>query len=121
MKKFFVVIFKPGPRWIPGKSIFEQPLDPHVTYLQGLFKRGKLVTAGPFSDSSGGMTIMQVDSEQEARQLIDRDPNVINGLLQAELHPWSPIAWDRCNGAKVLYEVPPLVTRRVYAPRQRQN
>lgn len=112
MAGFFAVFFKLGPQWIPGKSIFEQPLDDHVAYLRDLFDRQKGLMAGPLSDSAGGLTILQADDEAEARTLIAQDPAVIHQILQAELHPWSPIAWDHSDETRVLYEVPLLRTTR---------
>jgi hypothetical protein len=29
MKKTFLVLYRPGPSWIEGKSIYEQPLEAH--------------------------------------------------------------------------------------------
>ncbi|HXZ79315.1 MAG TPA: YciI family protein [Terriglobales bacterium] len=90
----FVIFFKPGPAWIRGKSIFEQPLDEHVRYLTKVYKSGKLVMAGPFHDSSGGMTILEVVDEAEARQIALEDPVVQSGILTAEWKSWRPLPWE---------------------------
>lgn len=121
MPQFFAVFFKPGPNWLPGQSIFEQPLDEHVAHLHHLYQQGKLLMAGPLSDSNGGLTILQVIDEPEARTLIEPDPAILNQTLQADLHPWSPIAWDHVTEASALYELAPLSTTRLHKPRRRQD
>jgi uncharacterized protein YciI len=110
MKQFFAVIYSPGKNWIDGKSIFEQPLDGHVAYVKSLNEDGTVLLAGPFRDDDGGLTILQAESDEEARLIIDEDPDVRAGILRADVRPWRPLALDR-DGAQ--YESPPLVLTRV--------
>src|SRR5215469_16504256 len=71
----YVVILKPGPNWIQGKSASEQPLLEHGKYLQGLMNRGSLQLAGPFLDNtSGGMILLNVTDESEAQYIVEHDP-----------------------------------------------
>ncbi len=94
MKKLFLVFFSPGAAWIEGKSIFEQPLDDHVNFIHQLYQRGKVMMAGPLADGTGGLTIMTVESEREARELIEHDPDVLREILRPEIRAWSPIDWE---------------------------
>ena len=119
MKQFFAVFFRPGPRWIKGKTIFEQPLDGHVAHIHHLSQCDKVLMAGPLADSSGGLTLLQVDDEREARMVIEQDPNVADGVLLADIRPWAPIAWDQGVEENVLYEVPPLLVQRDHPPYKR--
>ena len=32
----FLIIYRPGPAWLPGKSVSEQPLKEHGRYMLGL-------------------------------------------------------------------------------------
>ncbi len=90
MTKTIAVLYSPGPNWIRGRPLSAQPLRGHVAYLKKLHARGQLSMGGPFTDESGGLVILTVDSIDQARELIARDPAVIEGILFAEVH-----AWDR--------------------------
>jgi hypothetical protein len=50
--------------------------------------------AGPLRDGTGGLTIMTVESEAEARELIDQDPDVAREILRPEIRAWFPIDWE---------------------------
>lgn len=93
-KQTFLVIYRPGPAWLPGKPVAEQPLLEHGRYLLGLFAQGLMKEAGPFLDDAGGAVILEVADEAEAKALIDRDPAVTQRIMVTELHPWKPQPWD---------------------------
>jgi hypothetical protein len=99
MKKLVLVFFSPGAAWIEGKSIFEQPLDDHVSFIDQLYREGKVMMAGPLRDGTGGLTIMTVESEAEARELIERDPDVMREILRPEIREWFPIDWKAREAA----------------------
>jgi len=84
----YVQLSFPGPNWIPGKPIYEQNLMEHAKYQERLLEQGKLVLAGPFSDSSGGLTVLKVETENEARAIMEKDPAVIDGVFKAHVRPW---------------------------------
>ena len=83
-----VFIYKPGPKWIKHKSIFEQPLDEHISYMNKLGRAGTLRLGGPFTDSSGTIGILRA-TLSEAENLIANDPAIRHQIMSAELHPWS--------------------------------
>ncbi len=95
MASYFTVFFKPGPHWLEGKTVFEQPLDDHVEYLRDLYQQGRVIMAGPFADGSGGLTILKVNDEAEAHSLMERDPDVIKGILAPDIRAWSPLNLQR--------------------------
>jgi uncharacterized protein YciI len=84
----FIIIFKPGPKWSTGKTIFEQSLRPHAEYMQKLYEQGKVLYAGPFLDNCGGLAILSVDNEAEAHEIIAREPATLDQIFVAEIHPW---------------------------------
>jgi uncharacterized protein YciI len=62
----------------------------HRQYLSALRERGKLWASGPFVDDSGALIIYQVESEEEARQLIEGDPFFAAGVFQdIQPKPWN--------------------------------
>ena len=87
----FVVIHTPGPKWIAGKSLFEQPgVREHVEHYRTLLEAGKLALGGPHLDGkAGGMMIPAAGvSEAEIAAFAAQDPAVRSGLLLAEVRPW---------------------------------
>ncbi|OPY85027.1 MAG: hypothetical protein A4E72_02073 [Syntrophus sp. PtaU1.Bin208] len=96
MKKTFLIIYEPGPAWIPGRPIFEQPLEPHGAYVQKHYFEGRVRMAGPFLDSSGGASLLEVEGgEAEARSIVENDPSVISGIFTFRLYPWHLISWEK--------------------------
>jgi uncharacterized protein YciI len=87
----FVVVHTPGPKWLPGKTLFEQPgVREHVAHYQKLLEAGKLAQGGPHMDSKGGGMMIPAAgvSEEEITQYAAEDPAVKSGVLIAEVRPW---------------------------------
>jgi ketosteroid isomerase-like protein/uncharacterized protein YciI len=82
----FVIIFKRGQNWIAGKSVWEQRLHKHLEYMQKLFDRKKLFFAGPFLDDQGGLSVLNVSSEDEAKNILAEEPATQEHIFEAELH-----------------------------------
>ena len=63
----------------------------HFEYLQALLSDGKLIMAGRTQNtdkSSFGVVIFRVNSELEARKIMESDPAVKHGVMRAELFPY---------------------------------
>lgn len=80
-----------------GKKAHKIPKDQlpgiqagHMANINRLAKEGKLLVAGPFGDDTDlrGIFILDCETVEEARLLVDTDPAVIAGRLRAEYHPW---------------------------------
>lgn len=95
--KRWLTVYEPGPKWVEGKSIFEQPgIEGHAEYHQGLWREGKLVRSGPFMDVGGGATVLIAKNRQAAQDLIDADPAIKSGVMKSTLlHAWFPVDWAR--------------------------
>jgi len=87
-KATFLVIYRPGPAWLAGKSISEQPLKEHGTYMRSLFVQGSLKMAGPLTDNAGGAVVLEVANESVAKAIVTEDPAVKLGVFVYEMHPW---------------------------------
>jgi uncharacterized protein YciI len=59
-----------------------------------LYKSGILKFAGPFTDDTGAAAALEVFDEVEARNLLERDPAVINKIMVYETRPWRLVAWE---------------------------
>jgi len=63
----------------------------HFEYLKGLTEQGIVILAGRTLNtdaSSFGIVIFQAESDEAARAVVDQDPAVQKGLMQAELYPY---------------------------------
>ncbi len=62
----------------------------HVAWLQSLLEEGTLVLAGPVGDGSCAMMVLHVASEEDARQVVARDPYTAAGVgVDHVLRPWN--------------------------------
>ncbi|MBG0560507.1 YciI family protein [Actinoplanes aureus] len=78
-------------------SKYLKPLDEvdaaredHLNFVADLEKRGFSVTAGRQDPPLGGVILLDVDTEAEARELIAQDPYVQRGLASYTATGWQP-------------------------------
>ena len=91
----YVVIYKPGPAWAPGKPISEQPPKEHGRYMLDLYEQGLLERAGAFLDDAGGMVLLRVANLERATAIVEADPAVKARVFAYEIHPWRMVPWDK--------------------------
>jgi uncharacterized protein YciI len=63
----------------------------HFNYLKGLHEQGILVLAGRTlntDETSFGIVIFNAKTVEKAREIMENDPAVLQGVLQAELYPY---------------------------------
>lgn len=62
----------------------------HMANLERMYYEGKSKLAGPFMDGGEmrGIVILDVATEEEAREQMNRDPAIINGRLEAVIKKW---------------------------------
>lgn len=76
---------------IVNQELNAQVRPAHLSYINDLYKQGKVFMAGPFTDKLGGLVIYKADSLEEARKLAEADPVVVEGARTLELREWSPL------------------------------
>ena len=85
-----VVRWRAGPTWTSGPPEEQPGWDEHASFIDDLIERGIFVMGGPFADYSGSLTLLDNVSEEEARELVLRDPFVENGVFELEdLRAWN--------------------------------
>lgn len=94
-KTTFLVIYRPGPAWLQGKPVSEQPLKEHGKYLLGLYAKGSMKFAGPLGQHAGGAVVLEVADEPAAQAAVLADPAVQSGIFVYEIHPWDLKPWDK--------------------------
>ena len=92
-KATYLVIYRPGPAWLTGKSVMEQPLTEHGKYMLRLYIKGSMRLAGPLADNAGGAVLLEVSDEAEAKAIVANDPAVKSGIFVYEMHPWKLQPW----------------------------
>ena len=100
IKETYLVIYRPGPAWLEGKSVFEQPLKEHGKYMLNLYIKGSMKLAGPLTDNAGGAVLLVVGQESEAKAIVAEDPAVKSGIFLYEIHP------GNCNHGTSLQRKP---------------
>lgn len=90
MKQTFVVHRRAGNAWVQGTPVREQPLwDEHAAFMDKVFEQGQIILAGPYTDGSGALLIVETDDELQAQHLFDDDPWTLEGILSAgEVKAW---------------------------------
>jgi uncharacterized protein YciI len=94
-KSTFLIIYRPGPAWLVGKSVSEQPLKEHGKYMLSLYVKGSMKLAGPLTDNAGGAVVLEVADQSEAKAIVAEDPAVKSGIFVYEMHPWDLKQWDK--------------------------
>jgi hypothetical protein len=85
-----LVRFCAGPTWTSGPPDEQPDWDDHAAFVDELVARGTMVMGGPFADHSGSLVILENVGEDEARELVARDPFVVNGVFVfEEVRAWN--------------------------------
>ena len=64
----------------------------HLRHLEPLSQAGKVVLAGPFTDGSGSLIIVDLPSREAVWEVVSRDPYVINGIFnRVEVKPFMQV------------------------------
>jgi uncharacterized protein YciI len=95
IKATYLVLYRPGPAWLTGKSVMEQPLREHGKYMLSLYIKGCMKLAGPLTDNAGGAVLLEVSDEAEAKAIVANDPAVKSGVFVYEMHPWKLQPWEK--------------------------
>jgi uncharacterized protein YciI len=82
----FVIIGRDGPN---AKDLRPKLRPDHLAHLSVADKAGKLRLAGPMTDGSGSLIVVDVADEAAARAMVAADPYVVGGVFaEVEVHPF---------------------------------
>ena len=85
----FAIIGHDGPD-SPTQRPVHRPA--HLQRLQTLDSQGRLILAGPFTDKSGSLIVIEAESLTEAEAFAQEDPYTIHGVFQrVEVHPFKQV------------------------------
>lgn len=94
MKNYMLIILKTGPKdaEIIDKAKRAELFKGHFSNMEAMEKAGKLKLAGPFASKNNlqyrGIFILDVKTEEEAKELLQNDPTIKSGVFEAEILPW---------------------------------
>jgi uncharacterized protein YciI len=90
----FLYVLRPVPRLGDEDAWTERDeriVEEHFAQLERLLVEGRLVLAGrtlTIGPSAMGLVILEAGSEEEARELMESDATVREGIMTAELFPY---------------------------------
>ena len=85
----FVILGFDGPEGEAKRKIHRPA---HLAKMEPLDKAGRVVLAGPLTDKTGSLIIIEAASLEEARRFADEDPYTIHGVFErVEVHPFTQV------------------------------
>ncbi|GIK21360.1 MAG: hypothetical protein BroJett005_07740 [Ignavibacteriota bacterium] len=92
MKSYFLVILKSGTNTTTDKEFISETFRGHLDNIGRLVDKNIIIVAGPFGkneNSYRGIFILNnVNNIEEAKNLLQTDPAIKNGLLDYEIFLW---------------------------------
>ena len=91
MKQYFVAFLVKSDKWKDGES--DAAIGPlvvkHLEFVRAQSEKGKFALAGPFLDQGRilGMAVVNANSPEEVKVILDGDPFMPTGLVAVEVHP----------------------------------
>ncbi len=61
----------------------------HGAWLEARYAEGRVRFAGRCYDGPFGLVVLEADSEEDARKLVEADPSIRSGTQSAELYPFN--------------------------------
>ena len=78
-----------GPRVPPSAPLYRQA---HLKRLEQWAQQGKVILAGPLTDKTGSLIVVEAESLEEVQTFAQGDPYMINGVFQeVTVHPFMQI------------------------------
>ena len=85
----FVILGIDGPD-AEAKRKIHRPA--HLAKMEPLDRAGKVVLAGPLTDKTGSLIVIEADSLEEAQLFAHEDPYTVHGVFErVEVHPFTQV------------------------------
>lgn len=80
-------------RYVDDPAAVDAARPDHRAYLDTLVEAGSLLISGPYvGEPAGALLVLQGESEDAVRALVDADPFVARGLVSSlTLQEWNPV------------------------------
>jgi len=85
----FVILGKDGPEGTAKRPLFREA---HLQRLDQWAQQGKIILAGPLTDKTGSLIVVEAESLEEVQAFAQNDPYMINGVFQeVTVHPFMQV------------------------------
>ena len=85
----FVILGFDGPDGQAKRKIYRPA---HLAHMEPLDRAGRVVLAGPLTDHTGSLIVIEAGSLEEAQKIAQEDPYMIHGVFErVEVHPFTQI------------------------------
>jgi uncharacterized protein YciI len=82
----FVILGTDGPEGAAKRHLYRQA---HLQRLEQWAQQGKVILAGPLTDKTGSLIVVEAESLEEVQTFAQGDPYMINGVFQeVTVHPF---------------------------------
>ncbi len=92
MKSYYLIILKTGTNTTTDKELINESFRGHMNNINRLVEEEKLIVAGPLEKNGnnyrGIFILNNVKSLEEAKEILQTDPAIKNGLLDFEIFTW---------------------------------
>jgi uncharacterized protein len=75
----FVILSKDGPEGAQKRPLFRPA---HLQRLEAWAQLGKVILAGPLTDTTGSLIVVEAASLEEVQAFANEDPYTIHGVLK---------------------------------------
>ena len=85
----FVILGFDGPEGDAKRKIYRPA---HLANMERLDQAGRVVLAGPLTDKTGSLIVIEVDSLEEAQKFAREDPYTVHRVFErVEVHPFAQV------------------------------
>ena len=85
----FVILGKDGPEGTAKRPLYREA---HLQRLDQWAQQGKIILAGPLTDKTGSLIVVETESLEEAQAFAQNDPYMIHGVFQeVTVHPFTQV------------------------------
>ena len=85
----FVILGFDGPEGEARRKVYRPA---HLANMEPLDQQGRVVLAGPLTDKTGSLIVIEADSLEEAERFAKEDPYTANGVFErVEVHPFTQV------------------------------
>jgi uncharacterized protein YciI len=82
----FVILGKDGPEGAQKRPLYRPA---HLQRLEAWAQQGKVILAGPLTDTTGSLIVVEAESLEEVQTFAKEDPYTIHGVFQEiTIHPF---------------------------------
>ena len=85
----FVILGFDGPDGEAKRKIYRPA---HLAKMELLNAQGRVLLAGPLTDKTGSLIVIEVDSLEDAQRFAREDPYTVNGVFErVDVHPFNQV------------------------------